>query len=135
VSDADWKLLSRKLKPLALERLCTHILDSVKTLALQPDKSAHERYRAVYQFIQSSDRDIGRAFDDLRRSSMDIQLAHMCRLNLITEEERRGFSAETQARLALFPGENNGEPLLETVTSESRTRRTARRNRSVRGGT
>ena len=106
IAECDWKLF-RKLHPLALQRLCERIPEEARTEIDRPAKSAHERYLDLYRLLGKRDRDIARAFNDLRRSTALTQLGLIHSLGLITAEERQSFTAETRAVLDFFapPGE------------------------------
>lgn len=92
-SEADWQHL-RKLKPLALDRLCARVLKQIAQASGTPGKSNHERYLAVYKLIQRRDRDIADAFNDMRRSTATIHILAMHQLGLFTDEEIAGFSEQ-----------------------------------------
>ena len=98
--ERDWQLL-RKLKPPALERLCQRGLDAIAVI-MAGSQSSHDRYLAIYALVQQHDEEIARAFDDLRRSNGLLRLSAMRSLNLISDEELRHFSEETQARINLL---------------------------------
>jgi hypothetical protein len=50
------------------------VLEENARLSTDPDKSSHERYPAVFQFIQQQDRELVDTIDDLRRSTALPQL-------------------------------------------------------------
>jgi hypothetical protein len=54
ISQADWKLF-RQLHPIALERFCARVLSDVGRLVSDTDKSAHERYLAVFELVRRRD--------------------------------------------------------------------------------
>jgi hypothetical protein len=103
ISEADWKLF-RQLHPLALERFCERVLAEVGRLASETDKSAHERYLAVFQLLQQRDKELAEAFDDLRRSTAWRQLAVIRSRGLLTEEEFARFSPGTQGAVQVWLG-------------------------------
>jgi hypothetical protein len=104
ILEADWKLL-RQLKDLALERFCQRVLDEIGRLAADGTQTSHQRYLAVFKFIERRDRELADAFDGLRRSTAFRQLACMQSHGLFTDEERARFSPETRAVVRLFLGE------------------------------
>ena len=103
ISEADWKIL-RQLKPLALERFCQRVLAEVAHLAADTTKSAHERYLAIFELTRDRDKDLARAFNNLRRSTALWQLASMKSQRLLTEAELASFSQETREILQTFIG-------------------------------
>src|SRR5690348_15658366 len=99
IPEPEWKVL-RDIKPLALDRLCQHILDQITAVANDPDKAAHSKYLDIFRLIQERDEDIADAFNGLSRSKALFKLAIMNRLGLIKEVELARFSQETNAFLA-----------------------------------
>jgi len=94
IPESDWKTL-RRLQPTLLNRLCEAILaDVAKTSA--GSGTAHERYLRVFKLVDERNEELGRAFDNLRRSSALIQMMSMRSLNLFTEDEFAEFTAETR---------------------------------------
>jgi hypothetical protein len=99
IAESDWKKF-RKVRELALERLCTRILSEIQKAGTRPDLTSHERYLEIYQLIQDRDRDIARTFNDPRRSTARMQLLSMVSLELVTPEELGTFSQELQTSIA-----------------------------------
>lgn len=95
IKESDWKYL-RDLSRIALDRFCERALGELVRVAADPDKGAHVRYLAVYKLLHRENEQLAHAFDDLRRSSALIQLALMCRLKLITDDEFSRFSEPTR---------------------------------------
>ncbi len=94
--ESDWKLF-RKVRAVALDRFYERTLTEVVTTASSDALTAHDRYVAIYDLLQTRDKELARAFDDLKRSQAIRQLAVMFSLGLVTEAELRQFSAETQS--------------------------------------
>ncbi|QLQ08643.1 MAG: hypothetical protein HZY76_23470 [Anaerolineae bacterium] len=66
-SEQDWKHLSR-LKPMALERLCRHILDEAQAIITGAAEGEHHRvYLALYRHIHERDQLIADGFNDWSR--------------------------------------------------------------------
>ena len=101
ISEPDWKLF-RQLHPLALERFCERVLSEVGQHTAPTDKSAHERYLAVFELLQERNDELAEAFDDFRRSTALRQLAVLRNRGLISGEELARFSPETQGAVELF---------------------------------
>ena len=95
IKESDWKTF-RKLHPIALNRFCQRVLEDTNRIIANQDQTAHEKYLAIYKLIHDSDKEIQQTFDDLRRSTAILKLAIMLRLGLITKDELRRFSDETQ---------------------------------------
>jgi uncharacterized protein (UPF0262 family) len=95
IAEPDWKKF-RKLREVALQRLCEQILRETVAAATRDDQSSHERYLAVFRLIKERDKDIAFCFNGLSRSRALLQLAGMRRLGLITEGEVAQFSEATQ---------------------------------------
>lgn len=95
IPEADWKTL-RRLQPTLLNRYCETILADVAKAGAGAG-TPHERYLRVFKLLDKRDEDLGRAFNDLRRSSALMQMMVMRSLNLFTEDEFQQLSAETRA--------------------------------------
>jgi hypothetical protein len=102
--ESDWKLF-RKIRVLALDRFCERTLAEIVTAASSDPRSAHDRYVAIYELLQTRDKELARAFDDLKRSQAITHLAVMWSLKLLTEAELQQFSAETQTAVGYITGE------------------------------
>ena len=100
IPESDWKIYSA-LNPIALERLCEKILAEARAEIGRPNKSAHARYQDLYQLILDRDRDIAGAFNEFSRSRALMKLGMMHSLGLLTGEEIRRFTPETQQIIAL----------------------------------
>lgn len=96
IKESDWKLFSRQLQPVALERYCKRVLSEVAEVASDPKLTNHDRYLAVYRLMKKRDRELADAFNDSRRSVAMFQLAHVRRIGLITDEEMGRFSDGTR---------------------------------------
>jgi hypothetical protein len=104
ISESDWKIF-RQLHQIALERFCERVLSEVSKIASSSVGSAHERYLKVYKLIERRDKELGEAFNDLRRSTAWMQLAIIRRRGLLTEEEFARFSPETRGVMQVFLGD------------------------------
>jgi DNA-binding transcriptional ArsR family regulator len=91
----EWRKL-RQLKDKALERLCGLALSDIGKVLSAPDRSNHERFLTLYRIIHERNDQVAEAFDGLRRSTAERQLAAMRRLGLVTDEEMAAFSDVTQ---------------------------------------
>lgn len=58
--------------------------------------TAHERYGELFGRLQSRDREMRQAFDDVRRSTVAMCLRFMVFHELVTEEELSEFSSEVR---------------------------------------
>jgi hypothetical protein len=103
ISESDWKLF-RQMHPVALERFCQGVLTEVERLASRTGKSANERYLSVFRLLQRRDKELGEAFNDLRRSTALLQLAVLRSRGLVTDEEFARFSPETREAVQVFQG-------------------------------
>lgn len=96
--ESDWKVL-RRLDRIALERFCDRALSGAAAIAGGQAGTSHERYLELYRFMELQDRDLGAAFNDLKRSTALWKLARIYSLGLLTEEELGAFSEETRERV------------------------------------
>ena len=98
--DSDWKVF-RRLHSIALERYCRRVLEEVR-VAAECKSDYHDCYRRLYRLIRERDRTMAAAFDDPGRSTAFILLANMIAEGLLTEEELKQFSPETQERIEVI---------------------------------
>lgn len=96
--ESDWKYMS-SIQSTLLERLCERINQQMTTILNDTSLSAHERYLKIYQAVKTSDKDVARAFDDWRRSTLFSRLLEICRQKLMTDEELQKLSPETRQRV------------------------------------
>lgn len=101
ISESDWKQFS-KLRLVALERFCQRVLSEIAEITSDASRSSHDRYGAVYTLIEKRDKQLAKAFDDPRRSAAFFQLANICRLGLISDEEIAIFGSETREALRML---------------------------------
>jgi hypothetical protein len=97
IKESDWKVF-RRLHSIALERYCQRVVEEVR-VAAECKGDYHDCYRRVYRLIRDRDRTMAAAFDDPRRSTAFTLLANMIGEELLTEEELKQFSLETQERI------------------------------------
>jgi hypothetical protein len=95
VPESDWRRF-RRLREVALDRFCERILDEVSAIRDDSLRTPHERYLAIYELVQKRDSDIGRAFNDPRRSTMVLQLIGMDDSELLEPDELGGFTSDTR---------------------------------------
>lgn len=97
--EADWKILTR-LRPLALERLCRRILREANNIIARAEEGEYHRtYLKLYEHIQQGDKEIGRCFNDWRRSQAIWLLAAWRSAHLLADEEFSAFTPETRAQV------------------------------------
>lgn len=96
IPERDWKLFSRELQPIALERFCERVLTEIGRVSSDDSRTHHDRYLAVYRLIKDRDRELADAFNDSRRSVARIQIGIIRRMGLLTDEEMSRFTPETR---------------------------------------
>jgi hypothetical protein len=95
IPESDWKIF-RTVRESALDRYCARVLDECRAVIEDNSISNHERYLRLFQLLQERDDELADAFNNPRRSAALIQLAHVCRLGVVTDAELAGFSKETR---------------------------------------
>jgi hypothetical protein len=95
IKESDWKLF-RRFHPIALARFCERVLKDSEIIISAGSKNHHERYLELYKLVSEKDKELGRLFNDFRRSTALIQLKFICSLLLLTQEEMAQFSPEAQ---------------------------------------
>jgi hypothetical protein len=103
IKESDWKVL-RRLHPLALERFCERVLAEIERVSDDKALGSHRRYLDIFEIVMGRSREIGRIFDDLKRSNALRMLAQMRANGLLTDEEYFSLSAETRDAVELMTG-------------------------------
>jgi hypothetical protein len=96
IPEADWKIF-HQLHEVWLDRYCAKVNEQTQRLLSKPGMTSHDRYLKVYRFIRDSDKKLGFAFDDFRRSTARRQIRIIKDLGVITEQELGRFSESTRA--------------------------------------
>jgi hypothetical protein len=58
---------------------------------------------ALFKLLHGRDEELGDAFNNPRRSTAEVQLAHIPFQELLTDEEFARFSPETRASVLVYP--------------------------------
>ena len=95
IKESDWKVF-RELHGIALGRFCKRVIEEVQAITTSCTNNHHDCYREVYDLMRRRDKELARAFDDMRRSTALILLANIKSKGLLTEEELMRLSAETR---------------------------------------
>lgn len=95
IPEPDWRVF-KEVRSVALDRLCHRILSECRGVCDDDTLPAHSRYLKLYELIHKRDKDIQRAFDDLRRSTAITCLITMWQLGLVTQAELNRFSLDTR---------------------------------------
>ena len=103
IKESDWKIL-RRLHPLALERFCERVLAEIERVTHENGRSFHQRYIETFTIVEQRDREMGRIFDDLKRSTALTMLAQLRANGLLAEDECSSLSPETRSALELLLG-------------------------------
>ena len=103
IKESDWKLL-RKVHLEALERFSEQILTEVKRIESDGAKGYHQRYLDLWELLGRRNKEMGEAFDDLRRSRATFRIASIKALGVLTEAEFSRFSQETREEVSLLLG-------------------------------
>ena len=93
--ESDWKEF-KILKSNALERCCESVLSEFIELARRPGASEYDRYVDLYQLLRARDKVLASVFDELSRSTADLQLGVMYARGIVTDDELSQFSEKTQ---------------------------------------
>ena len=103
IKESDWKLF-RRLHPVALERFCQQVIEEISQTTANCTGEYHKRYLEVYRTIKERDKEMGRAFDDMRRSTAFFLLANIRGSDLLTDDEFSQFSLETREAVEVILG-------------------------------
>ena len=99
--ESDWRVF-RKLREVALERFCERVLRELREMTADVPAPYHQRYLEVFKLVDRRDGELGRAFNNPRRSAALSQLALIRAQGLITADELAQFSSETQDAVELL---------------------------------
>ncbi len=102
IKESDWKRF-KALRELALERFSERVLLEIGRIGGDLGKSHHERYLDIYKLIQKRDKELARAFNDLRRSTAIMQIGLFRSHGLLTDDEFSRFSEDLRHVLEGFP--------------------------------
>ena len=95
IKEAEWKVF-RGLHAIAVERYCQRVIDEARTTIDSHGEGYHDRYLKLFDLLRRRDKELGRTFDDLKRSNAVTLLLSIKRQNLLTDEEWMRLSAETR---------------------------------------
>jgi len=95
IPESDWRQFKR-VRQVLLERFCQRTLDDLAAMLRARQGSAHDQYRRAYELIAKRDKELACAFNDFRRSTAVMQLVIMRGMGLLSDEELRVFSEQTQ---------------------------------------
>jgi hypothetical protein len=100
IPERDWKRW-RELQKIALERYCMKILNGLTKFKSGKD-TAHDRYLKLWKFLHKHDRIIGTVFNNPRRSTAYIQMHSALTEGIITRDELKEMSEQTQERIEIW---------------------------------
>lgn len=99
LSEDDWKHFKR-IQAIALDRLCARLLKQLQQHCTATAGTNFERFEKALSTAKEGSNAYQRAFTDLRRSTAFTKLLEMVALGLISNEELKGFSAQTRMKVA-----------------------------------
>ena len=92
------------MHPHALDRFCERVLGEIDRVKNDNARSSHRRYLDIFEIVQRRDREIGRIFNDLKRSNGLAMLTQMRANDLLMEQEFSSLSADTRNAIGLLQG-------------------------------
>lgn len=95
IKESDWKVF-RRLYTVALERFCQQVIEEVRSTTGSCSSDYHDCYLKLFALLRNRDKELGRTFNDLRRSTALYVLADIRRQGLLTEGELMQLSEETR---------------------------------------
>lgn len=102
IPERDWKTW-KPLFQIALDRFCERTLAGAAKYQ-SGEGTAHERYLKLYEYVKRRDRELAEVFDYFSRSKALLQIALAAKKKLITPEELKTFSQETQDLVQMMRG-------------------------------
>ena len=98
ISEKDWKII-RSMKDNLLNVACSRILKRIYALIKNEEESAHEIYLQLWKTMRDEDKEISICFDDIKRSNAVFKASVWKRNGLISDDQIKRFSDETQQRI------------------------------------
>jgi len=95
IPERDWKII-RSMKDQKLTIACNRILEKATTIIKDDTKGSRTRYMELWKVLRNEDATIATMFDDLRRKNAIIKLASWQSYELVSDEEMKTFTTETQ---------------------------------------
>lgn len=95
LKEQDWKYM-RSIHDELLHRLCSSINERATVIVSEGVGNPHERYLALYRFIQEADGTIADCFNDWRRSTLSSKILELRRNGLLTDQHVENLSADAQ---------------------------------------
>jgi hypothetical protein len=99
IPEADWKMFGQ-LQPLALERFCERVLSEIRDASSVAGQTAHQRYLQIFKIVRDKDKELAALFDNPRRSTARLQLSLIHSHGLLTPDEVKRFSSDTQQMIS-----------------------------------
>ncbi len=95
ISEADWKIYKR-IYSLAADRYSQRLLDDAARICGDETRSSQDRHIELSRLVRDRDKEMGRIFDGLGRSSAAFCLVMMRHHKLVTDDELESFSLDLQ---------------------------------------
>ena len=98
IPESDWKYL-RSIKDKLLDTLYKRINDGALLICTDTKLSQPKKFHDLLEHLFDGNETVAGCFDDWRRSTIIINLLHLQRERLLTNEQLSHLSAETRQRL------------------------------------
>jgi hypothetical protein len=97
IAEREWKIL-RGIRERALGRFCARAVDQTQEIisAVDLEHEPHKSFLDVCRYVHGQNDELGRLFNDWRRSTALTTLALWAQAGILTEDELGAFSDETQ---------------------------------------
>lgn len=98
ISEKDWKKL-RSLQDQALNIACERIFHKINKVIESRGAESHKYYLKLWTVLREQDEEISLMFDDLKRSTATFKLSVWKRNGILSDENLKEFTEETQKRI------------------------------------
>ena len=98
IPETDWKLF-RKLQKELTAKACELVFAKVEKIAQERNGQEHQSYLELYKLIKTEDAKIAEMFDNPTRSNLLLKLIPLKGYGVLSEEQFKMFSQETQERI------------------------------------
>lgn len=101
LTERDWKKI-RSLKDENLNKACERILKKVTEIINREEGTPHKKYLDIRRLLKNEAEQIGRVFNDLKRSNAGLKLASWKVNGLLSDDELKEFSEGTNRFIEIY---------------------------------
>ena len=100
--ESDWKAF-RAIVPDLRERYLREKNQEITAILTDRERTPTQQFWDAYEKIREERKTLRACLDDLRRSTMELQMMLMYRTGMLTDSDLEGFSPELRERIKNAP--------------------------------